>query len=63
MKCPRCQANSRVMRTMDNRRRRTCPKCHNRFTTFEVTAEERTSMAADSVLLARARGLLNEGKP
>ncbi len=42
MKCPKCEAGTRVLETRDVRRRRACEACDYRFFTHEVIAGEST---------------------
>ena len=65
MKCPRCQAETRVLETREPKRRRECtdPACGHRFSTVEVSTAELGQMRAYAMRLIRVRNLINEAGP
>lgn len=58
MKCPHDGADTRVLYTRGDRRRRECEHCGHRFTTLEVTASRRDMATARR--LGNARRILEE---
>ena len=59
MKCPKCEADSRVAYTRSPKRRRVCESGH-KFTTIEIPMDEIHSYRGASIRLARLRLLVNE---
>lgn len=59
MKCPKCEAASRVIDTREPKRRRVCESGH-KFSTIEVPMETINAHRGDSIRLARLRLLVNE---
>lgn len=60
MRCPKCEAASRVLETREPKRRRVCENGH-KFSTVEVPVGLIQMHRAESVRLARLRLLINEG--
>lgn len=61
MKCPKCEADTRVMSTREMqltphpKRRRECIGCGHRFSTFEVEADEFGRMNAPRLALVERK--------
>ena len=60
MKCPRDGADTRVLSTRGDRRRRECEHCGFRFTTLEITTDRRSINTARRMNEAR-RVLIEKG--
>lgn len=67
MKCPRDGADTRVLSTRGERRRRECLHCGHRFTTFEVITTRNELLHRQRVGAARSTlvrlGLLQPQEP
>ena len=60
MDCPICNSETRVLRTVDNERRRECTRCKHRFTTVE---QEKERVTVTDTIVANLKELIGQLQP
>jgi transcriptional regulator NrdR family protein len=66
VQCSACNAHSDVLETRSIasqlRRRRQCPVCGDRWTTYETRADDVHAMRSAEVVVRKMRALLDDGR-